>query len=117
MTHCGSPQARAEGRRAYRQSAAAVAISTVRFLLLKMAVKLYRGTVNLSSEKRGTESPASTIGLSSERGSDLRNLAPDGEGLLARSAAEVSSDGFGVRDMEEVRDLIMNGQEPLRLPA
>ena len=67
MTHCGSPQARAEGRRAYRQSAAAVAISTVRFLLLKMAVKLYRGTVNLSSEKRGTESPASTNGLSSER--------------------------------------------------
>ena len=76
-----------------------------------------KGTVNLSSEKRGTESPASTNGLSSERGSDLRNLAPDGEGLLARSAAEVSSDGFGVRDMEEVRDLIMNGQEPLRLPA
>ena len=29
--------------------------------------------------------------------------------LLARSAAEVSSDGFGIRDVEEIRDLIVNG--------
>jgi hypothetical protein len=68
----------------------------------------WKGTVNLSGEKRDAESPASTNAPSSERGSDLRNLAPDGEGLLARSAAEVSSDGFGVWDMEEVRDLTMN---------
>ena len=35
----------------------------------------------------------------------------------SRSAAEVSRDGFGIRDVEEVRDLIVNRQEPLRLSS
>ena len=51
------------------------------------------------------------------RSAGLGDLAPSRKGSLARSAAEVSRDGFGIRDVEEVRDLIMNRQKPLCLPG
>ena len=35
--------------------------------------------------------------------------------MLARSAAEVSSGEFWIRDVEEIRDLIVNRQKPLCL--
>ena len=51
------------------------------------------------------------------RSAGLGDLAPSRKGSLARSAAEVGRGGFGIRDVEEVRDLIMNHQEPLRLSS
>ena len=47
----------------------------------------------------------------------LGNLTPNGKGSLARGASAISSGGFGIGDVEEVRDLIVNRQEPLRLPS
>ena len=49
------------------------------------------------------------------RCADLGDLAPSRKGSLARSAAEVGRDGFGIRDVEEVRDLIVNREKPLCL--
>ena len=43
------------------------------------------------------------------------DLALSRKGSLARSAAEVSRGRFGIRDVEEVRDLIVNRQKPLCL--
>ena len=59
------------------------------------------------------------ISLREELGRSTRfgDLAPSRKGSLARSAAEVGRGGFGIRDVEEVRDLIMNRQKPLRLPG
>ena len=48
-------------------------------------------------------------------GSDLGDVAPSRKRSLARSAAEVGGGGFGIRDVEEVGDLIVNRQKPLRL--
>ena len=52
-----------------------------------------------------------------ERRRTLGDVAPNREGALMRSAAEVSSGGFGIRDVEEVHDLIVNRQKPLCLPG
>src|ERR1700722_1713619 len=54
--------------------------------------------------------------MGSGRSAGLGDLAPSRKGSLARSAAEVGRGGFGIRDVEEVRDLIVNRQKPLRLP-
>ena len=51
------------------------------------------------------------------RSARLGDLAPSRKGSLARSAAEVGRGGFGIRDVEEVRDLIVNRQKPLCLPG
>jgi hypothetical protein len=51
------------------------------------------------------------------RSARLGDLALSCKGSLARSAAEVGRGGFGIRDVEEVRNLIVNRQEPLRLPS
>ena len=53
--------------------------------------------------------------MRSGSGARLGDLAPNRKGSLARSAAEVSSGGFGIGDVEEVCDLIVNRQKPLRL--
>ena len=50
------------------------------------------------------------------RSARLGDLAPSRKGLLARSATGVGRGGFGIRDVEEVRDLIVNRQKPLCLP-
>ena len=41
--------------------------------------------------------------------------APDCKGPLARSAAKIGEDGFGIGNVKEVRDLIVDRQKPLRL--
>jgi hypothetical protein len=51
------------------------------------------------------------------RSAGLGDLAPSRKGSLARSAAEVGRGGFGIRDVEKVRDLIVNRQKPLCLPG
>jgi hypothetical protein len=51
----------------------------------------------------------------SNSGIRFGDLAPSRKGSLARRAAEVSSRRFGIRDVEEVRDLIVNRQKPLCL--
>ena len=72
------------------------------------------GTVKLG-ERRAEEA----VFLRDELGRSARlgDLAPSRKGSLARSAAEVSRGRFGIRDVEEVRDLIVNRQKPLRLLA
>ena len=55
--------------------------------------------------------------MRSDSGIRFGDLAPSRKGSLARSAAEVSRDGFRIRDVEEVRDLIVNRQKPLCLPG
>ena len=48
----------------------------------------------------------------------LEILAPDRKGSAKREARRKSAGtGFGIRDVEEVRDLIVNRQEPLRLSS
>ena len=58
--------------------------------------------------------------MSGEAGSGdvarIGDLGLNRKGSLSRSAAEVSSGELRVRDVEEVRDLIVNGQKSLRLP-
>ena len=49
-------------------------------------------------------------------GARIGDLGPNRKGSLSRSAAEVSGGELRVRDVEEVRDLIVNGQKSLRLP-
>jgi hypothetical protein len=51
----------------------------------------------------------------SGRSACLGDFAPSSEGALARSAAAVGSDGFGIGNVEEVRHLIVNRQKSLRL--
>ena len=70
------------------------------------------GIVKLS-ERRAEEGDF----LRDELGSSARlgDLAPSRKGSLARSAAEVGRGGSGIRDVEEVRDLILNRQKPLCL--
>ena len=51
------------------------------------------------------------------RSARLGDLAPSRKGSLARRTAEVGRDGFGIRDVEEVRDLIVNRQKSLCLPG
>src|SRR5580704_6792916 len=55
--------------------------------------------------------------MGSGRSAGLGDLAPSRKGSLARSAAEVGRGGLGIRDVEEVRDLIVNRQKPLCLPG
>jgi hypothetical protein len=55
------------------------------------------------------------FGRSSGDSAGLGNLAPEREGSLTRGAAEIGCDGFGVWNVEEVRDLIVNQQKTLRL--
>src|ERR1700722_9161832 len=73
------------------------------------------GIVNLS--ERRAEERRFFWEVRSGGSARLGDLAPSRKGSLARSAAEVSSGGFGIGDVEEVRDLIVNGQEPLRLSS
>jgi hypothetical protein len=56
-------------------------------------------------------------GVFSGRGACLGDLTPNRRGSLARSAPEVSRDGFGIGNVEEVRDLVMSRQKPLRLSS
>jgi hypothetical protein len=47
--------------------------------------------------------------VKSGRSACLGDLAPNPEGALARSAAAVGSDGFGIGNVEEIRHLTVNG--------
>jgi hypothetical protein len=62
--------------------------------------------------------PRKAIFLRDELGRSARlgDLAPGPKGSLARRTGEVGRDGFGTRDVEEVRDLIVNRQKSLCLP-
>ena len=50
-------------------------------------------------------------------GACVGDVAPDSKAVVTRSAAEVGRGGFRIRDVEEVRDLIVNRQKPLCLPG
>jgi CubicO group peptidase (beta-lactamase class C family) len=50
-------------------------------------------------------------------GACVGDLAPDSKAAFTRSAAGCSRCRFWIRDVKEVRDLIVNRQEPLRLPG
>ena len=50
-------------------------------------------------------------------GACVGDLAPDSKAAVTRSAAGCSRCKFWIRDVKEVRDLIVNRQEPLRLPG
>ena len=50
-------------------------------------------------------------------GACVGDLAPDSKAAVTRSAAGCSRCRFWIRDVKEVRDLIVNRQEPLRLPG
>jgi hypothetical protein len=71
------------------------------------------GIVNLSEGL--AEEMRFFVEVGSGSSARLGDLAPSGKGSPARSAAEVSSGEFGIRDVEEVRDLIVNRQKPLCL--
>jgi Arm DNA-binding domain len=47
----------------------------------------------------------------------LGDLGPNRKSSPARTAAEVGTHGFGIGNVEEVRDLIVNRQKPLCLPG
>ena len=53
----------------------------------------------------------------SGEGACVGDLAPDSKAAVTRRAAGCSRCRFWIRDMKEVRDLIVNRQEPLRLPG
>jgi len=55
--------------------------------------------------------------LFSGRGRCLGDLAPNREGAPTCSAADGGGRGFWIRNVEEVCDLIVNGQEPLPPPG
>ena len=64
------------------------------------------GIVNLSV--RWAEGRRFFSEVRSGRSACLGDLAPNPEGALARSAAAVGSDGFGIGNVEEIRHLIVN---------
>ena len=53
----------------------------------------------------------------SDRDACLGNVAPYGEGAVARGATFLSGRLLWIRNVKEVPDLIMNRQKPLRLSA
>jgi SAM-dependent methyltransferase len=57
------------------------------------------------------------IQMASGDGACVGDLAPDSKAAVTRSAAGCSGCRFWMRDVKEVRDLIVNRQEPLRLPG
>jgi Homeodomain-like domain len=57
------------------------------------------------------------IQMASGDGACVGDLAPDSKAAVTRSAAGCSRCRFWIRDVKEVRDLIVNRQEPLRLPG
>ena len=73
----------------------------------------------MGTAKLGERRAEKAIFLRDELGRSARlgDLAPSRKGSLARRTAEVGRDGFGIRDVEEVRDLIVNRQKPLCLPG
>ena len=70
------------------------------------AMRRSRGIVNLSV--RGAEGRRFFSEVRSGRSACLGDLAPNPELALARSAAAVGSDGFGIGNVEEIRYLIVN---------
>jgi hypothetical protein len=47
----------------------------------------------------------------------FQNEENSGAATMRRWPTGICRDGFGIRDVEEVRDLIVNRQEPLRLSS
>ena len=70
------------------------------------ALKALKGIVNLSV--RWAEGRRFFSEVRSGRSACLGDLAPNPERALARSAAAVGSDGFGIGNVEEIRYLIVN---------
>ena len=68
--------------------------------------KTFAGIVNLSV--RWAEGRRFFSEVRSGRSACLGDLAPNPERALARSAAAVGSDGFGIGNVEEIRYLIVN---------
>src|SRR5580704_10121938 len=77
--------------------------------------KRWNGTVKLTEPRaRGDEFWSR---WASGEGACVGDLAPDSKAAVTRSAAGCSRCRFWIRDVKEVRDLIVNRQEPLRLPG
>jgi hypothetical protein len=53
----------------------------------------------------------------SDNSVDSGDLTPNDEGSFARDSAAIRGDGFRVWNMKEIRDLIMDREESLRLPG
>jgi hypothetical protein len=80
-----------------------------------LALSSHRGTVKLTEPRaRGDEFWSR---WASGDGACVGDLVPDSKAAVTRSAAGCSRCRFWIRDMKEVRDLIVNRQEPLRLPG
>jgi hypothetical protein len=74
-----------------------------------------RGTVKLT-EPRARGDEVWSIWASGD-GACVGDFAPDSKAVVTRSAAGCSRCRFWIRDVKEVRDLIVNRQKPLRLPG
>jgi hypothetical protein len=63
--------------------------------------------------------PAESIlgDLRSDNSVDSGDLTPNGEGSFARDVAAIRGDGFRIWNMKEIRNLIMDRKELLRLPG
>ena len=55
--------------------------------------------------------------LFSEHGSNFGDVAPNLESALPRSAKMLSGRLLRIGNVKEIRDLVVNGQEPLRCRA
>ena len=72
------------------------------------------GTVKL--RERVTEG-SRVLFTGSGGGCHVRDFAPYSEGSVAQGSPPIRGNGFRVGNMKKVRDLVMDGQEPLCLPG
>ena len=90
-------------RRALRSSDSAIASD-----LTGHRTKFYHARRHRQVKRRWAQARRFYSAVRSGRSACLGDLAPNREGVLARSSAAIGSDGFGIGNVEEIRHLIVN---------